>query len=173
MTADDFIETLGLEAHVEGGYFKEVYRSTLSFSPEPVSGWQGEASGVFSGNRSLCTSIYFLLKSRQFSAFHRLKADEIWFFHWGSSLRVHQIDEFGVYSTEILGGDIHHGEVPQVLFRAGVYFAAEPVNQDSFSLVSCVVSPGFDYRDFELPGRAELSQKFPQHIPIIDRFVRG
>lgn len=162
-TADYFINKLGLEAHVEGGYFKEVYRNELEISTEayPIP---------FEGERALSTTIYFLLKSGQVSKFHKLKFDELWFYHYGCPVMIHMLDEKGGYQKLELGLDLEKGEMPQVLVPANVIFSAEPLAEDSFSLVSCLVSPGFDFRDFILYDGNTLSEMYPEHEEVIRRF---
>ncbi len=152
LTTDDFITALKMEAHVEGGYCCELFKSSEQ-----------------SGERPLSSSIYYLLKARQVSKFHRLKSDELWFYHYGTSLLIHQIDDAGNLSTERLGLAVDRGEQPQRLVPRNHIFGAELAGQDGFCLVSCVVSPGFDYRDFELFSGAELLRLFPQHAAVIRR----
>ena len=152
LTADDFITALQMEAHVEGGYCCELFKSSEQ-----------------SGERPLSSSIYYLLKAGQVSKFHRLKSDELWFFHHGTPLLIHQIDVAGKLSTARLGVAVNRGEQPQMLVPRNHIFGAEIASQDGFCLVSCVVSPGFDYRDFELFSSTELLRLFPQHAAVIKR----
>ncbi|OGO77138.1 MAG: cupin [Clostridiales bacterium GWB2_37_7] len=161
-TADYFISKLGLEAHIEGGYFKQIYKNSFYTSDEgyPYN---------FEGDRSLSTTIYFLLRSGQVSKFHKLKFDEVWFYHYGCSMIIHMIDNKGEYRSVRLGLDIEKGEMPQVLVPANVIFGAEPLESDTFSLVSCLVSPGFDYRDFILYEEKDLFYLYPEHTDIIKK----
>lgn len=158
-----FISALNLEPHVEGGYFREIYRS-----PQKIDGkglmWSVE------GERPLVTTIYFLLKSGQVSKFHRLKSDEIWFYHYGPPLIIHMIDPQGNLISRRLGLDIQKLESPQLLVPANTVFGAEVAEDNSFSLVSCMVSPGFDYGDFELFKSSELVRLYPDHKNLIERF---
>ena len=153
-TADYFIQHLGLQPHVEGGYYRETYRSTLT-----------------ANERSLSTTIYFLLEGEQLSRFHQLTADEIWFFHYGSALVVHQIGQNGHLFSQKLGMDLDAGEVPQLLIHAGTIFASETADKNSFALVSCMVSPGFEFGDFKLFTKEELNAIHPQHREIIERLA--
>jgi uncharacterized protein len=150
LTADQFIEKLGLQVHVEGGFYTETYRSPL-----------------LAGERALSTTIYFLLKEEQLSRFHQLTADEIWFFHYGAALRVHCIDDAGNLSVHHLGLNLEAGELPQLLIPAGTIFGSEMSDKNSFCLVSCMVSPGFEFDDFKLFTKEELLARFPQHEDII------
>jgi uncharacterized protein len=102
-TADYFISKLGLEEHIEGGYFKEIYRNAYKMSDQSYA-------YKFEGERALSTTIYFLLKSGQVSKFHKLKFDEIWFYHYGCPMIIHMIDDKGMYKSVKLGLDIENGE---------------------------------------------------------------
>jgi uncharacterized protein len=161
-SSDYFISKLGLEPHIEGGYFKETYRNSFEIPDD-------EYPMDFVGKRALSSIIYFLLESGQVSKFHKLKFDEIWFHHYGCPILIHIIDENGEYHTETLGLNLIAGEKPQVLLPAGVIFGAELLDENSFSLVSCLVSPGFDFRDFELFSQENLSLLYPEHTEIIKK----
>ncbi len=160
-----WVEKLNLRPHPEGGFFKETYRSNEIIP-------QNALPDRFSGERSFSTSIYFLLNKDNFSAFHRIKQDELWHFYDGSSLTVHIIDQDGAYFTKKLGKDIDGNETPQVMVYAGSFFAAEVNNKESFSFTGCTVAPGFDFDDFEMPDRKELLKQFPEHKEIIKKFTR-
>jgi uncharacterized protein len=151
-TAKYFIQQLNLQTHIEGGYYKEFYRSSLK-----------------TGDRSLSTTIYFLLEKEQISHFHQLTADEIWFFHHGAALIVHCIDAEGNLWEHRLGMNLESGEQPQLLIPAGTIFASEMSDKNSFALVSCMVSPGFEFEDFKLYSKKELIKKYPAHKVIAER----
>ncbi|MGI2137716.1 cupin domain-containing protein [Shewanella baltica] len=154
-TADDFIEHLALEQHVEGGYYRSSYRSETPFDQ----------------TRALWSSIYFLLRTGEVSHFHRLTADEMWYFHAGQSLTIYMIAPDGVLTTAQLGLDLAAGERPQFLVPKGCIFGSA-MNQPGFSLVGCMVSPGFTFDDFELFSRKTLLAHYPQHSEIIKRLSR-
>ena len=87
-TANYFIHALGLEPHVEGGYCREIFKNPRKIPAELfATGHEGE--------RAISSSIYYLLKTGQVSKFHRLRSDELWFFHCGDPLLIHQINETG------------------------------------------------------------------------------
>jgi len=155
-----YITKLGLEAHPEGGYFKRTFQSEELISEK-------ELSVQFEGKRLLYTSIYFLLTSNDVSHFHRLKSDELWYYHGGSPLSVHIIDENGQYTEHKLGLNLDQGEVPQVLVPKNCIFGSSVKDEDTFSLVGCMVSPGFEYQDFEMFTQEELLSKYPKHKEII------
>lgn len=162
---DTLVKQLDLTPHPEGGFYKETYRSKgyIHKSALPKS---------FGGNRSYATGIYFLLSSDNFSAFHRIKQDEMWHFYQGSPLIVHVIYPDGNYVAHEVGMDIEQNQLPQLVVPAGCWFASSVKNPNSYSLVGCTVSPGFDFKDFELAKRDELTETYQQHKHIISRFTR-
>ena len=127
---------------------------------------------VFSSNHAWISVIYFLLDGDDFSAFHRLKQDEVWHFYAGSSLTLHVIDPTGSYTTVKLGLNLKAGEEPQAVIKAGWWFGATVDDTKSYSLVGCTVSPAFDFQAFEMPSRARLTGLFPQHRKIIEKLTR-
>lgn len=161
--ASYWVKQLEMEAHPEGGYFKEVYRSD-----EEVDGHALPAR--FGGSRAFGTSIYFLLGGDDFSAFHRLDADEIWHFYDGCPLLIHMLLPDGSYRSLRLGKDIEAGELPQQIVPANAWFAALPTQSNSFTLVGCTMAPAFDFRGFELASQTQLSQQFLKHSELIARF---
>ena len=163
-TKDYWIKELDLQQHAEGGYFKETYRSSVTIDLKKVD-------NKLSGYRNLSTGIYFLIESGNFSAFHKIKSDEMWHFYSGDPLIVHMIDENGSYSAQIVGSDPENGEKLQFVVPANVWFASEVKKGGTFSLVGCTVSFGFDFEDFELAD-ASLIKRFPQHQELISRLIR-
>lgn len=163
---DQLVSELKLKPHPEGGFYREVYRSDLQI-PESLlpDGMKGE--------RSCATSIYYLLASDSFSAFHRIKQDEIWHFYLGSPITLHVIMPDGEYESVYIGNDFGIRCVPQYTVKAGNWFAAEITEKDSYALAGCTVSPGFDYQDFELGTKKQLIDLFPKHIDLISRLTRG
>jgi predicted cupin superfamily sugar epimerase len=169
MNAAYWIQKLGLIPHPEGGYYRQTYRSD-----EWVS--DADLSVKFGDKRRLATSIYFLLTRDEVSHFHRLKSDEIWYYHAGCPLTVYVIHPTGVLQEIRLGLNLDNGEVPQATVPRGTIFGScmLPSSQSyDFSLVSCMVSPGFDFRDFELFSRDELLAIYPQHRDIIVKLTRA
>lgn len=151
----ELVEKLNLLPHPEGGYYSETYRSSET---------------IIGKSRQLMTSIYFLLTSENVSNFHRIKSDEIWFFHEGSSLIVHTLSEEG-HKENRVGLSILNGEQPQFLVEKDTIFGSTVSEENSYSLVSCVVSPGFDFQDFELFTRDQLLKDFPTQESIISRLT--
>lgn len=155
-TADDFIKFLELEQHIEGGYYRSSYRSAMQYD----------------STRALWSSIYFLLRTGEVSHFHRLTADEMWYFHGGQSLTIYMISPEGELTTAQLGLDLAAGERPQFLVPKGCIFGSA-MNQAGFSLVGCMVSPGFTFDDFELFSQESLLAQYPQHRDIILRLSKS
>jgi predicted cupin superfamily sugar epimerase len=139
MNAKTYIDKLAMLPHPEGGYYKENFRSETTFQFEG-----------FEGERSICTSIYFLLEIGQTSALHRIKSEEIWYFHDGQTLQIIELDSNGNEMITRLGKDLLNGEVLQHVVPANTWFGARLAPESDFCLVGCQVSPGFDFKDFEL-----------------------
>jgi predicted cupin superfamily sugar epimerase len=126
----------------------------------------------FAGERCFSTAILFLLSGEDFSAFHRLKSDELWHFHSGSPLNIYVISPEGAFSLITLGTRFDQGQEFQSVVRAGSWFASAPTDAEGYSFVGCTVSPGFDFEDFEMATAKELSETYPQHRELIERFCR-
>lgn len=163
--ASYWIERLGLQPHPEGGYFRETYRSTATIDGCCL------APG-YDGPRAVSTAIYFLLEGTQTSRLHRLRSDEMWHHYAGAALELHLIRPDGTHACRRVGPGARDDEAPQLLVEAGVWFGATVCDPDSYALVGCTVAPGFDFRDFEMPGREELLRRFPRHREIIARLSR-
>jgi predicted cupin superfamily sugar epimerase len=158
-------EQLDMAPHPEGGWFRETWRSPVTFSPDG-----------YDGPRSAATAIYFLLHPGEVSAWHVVRSDEIWFWHSGGPLELRlggsgetplevsatgpaheagaaqeagDAGEGEAARVVVLGSDLASGQRPQILVPAGVWQSAVPAG-DRPVLVSCVVAPGFDYADFRL-----------------------
>ena len=127
----DLIDSLRLEPHPEGGYFRETFRSAVEVP-------------AYGGTRSAVTSILFLLPTGARSRRHRVRSDELWLHQQGDPLRL-TIDG----DDRILGqGD---GAQLQAAVPAGAWQSAEALRGGhGYALVGCVVAPGFDFEDFEM-----------------------
>lgn len=159
--ASYWIEKYNLLPHPEGGYYAETYRASETIA-------QNALPTRFGGDRAFSTGIYFLLESHNFSAFHRIQADEMWHFYAGEALEVFVIDEkSGALSVIRLGSDPDNGETFQAVVPAGAWFGSRPASGSTYALVGCTVAPGFDFSDFEMAQREPLSQRYPQHTGLI------
>lgn len=163
-----YVELLKLQKHIEGGYFGLFYKSEEKVSPFEKNFQNHQAVSRFA-----TSSIYFLLEKNDFSAWHRLKSDEIWhYYDGGSPIEIHVIDKEGIIKTFILGNpSITKESSFQVVIKAGNWFAADLRDKTSFALVGCTVSPGFEYEDFELAERDILINKFPKLKNEINKYL--
>jgi len=163
-TAKYWIEKLQLQKHPEGGWFKEVYRATdvVPESALPIN---------FSGERNFSTSIYFLLNNEEFSAFHRIKSDELWHYYAGTSAVEILLIENGELKNVFIGNEIENNQHFQWVVPKNTWFAAHLVNKLGFALVGCTVSPGFHFEDFEMADEKLLVQ-FPDIGEKISSFIR-
>ena len=154
-TAEYYIKNLNMDPHIEGGYFKESFISNDEARKD----------------KKLWSSIYFLLRTCEVSNFHRLKSDELWYYHDGEALTIYMITPEGELITSQLGKNIENGEMPQVLVPKGYIFGSA-MNNDGYSLVGCMVSLAFDYKEFELFDREYLLNLYPEHKEIILKLTR-
>ena len=153
-TAQDWIASLQLIPHPEGGFYRETYRSPVTI-----------ALPTFNGARVVSTAIYFLLPAGNVSAFHRIKSDEIWHFYAGQPLTIHLITADGAPADLTVGSD-----QPQAVVPAGCWFGA--TIEQGYALVGCTVAPGFDFCDFEMAERSALLGMYPQHRTLIERLTK-
>lgn len=129
------IERLGLSAHPEGGWYREVHRSA-------------ERVETPRGTRSAITTIYYLLERQQLSRWHVVASDEVWHFYAGAPLELFVYDSrTGAFRHHILAPPGPERE-PMAVVPAGVWQAARSLGE--YSLVGCNVGPGFDFADFKL-----------------------
>jgi predicted cupin superfamily sugar epimerase len=161
LTADDVIRLLDLKPHPEGGHFSEVFRAA-----QPVT------SAAHDGPRSASTAIYFLLRSGEFSALHRVRSDEVWHHYAGDPLELHAFDQDGHRLCE-LGRDLARGQRPFAVIPANVWQAARVAGAvHGFALCGCTVAPGFDFADFELPSRAQMLEHLALYPELVMALTR-
>lgn len=192
MTADEVKRRLGMTEHPrEGGWFVQTYASgallpavTLNRTAEPVD---------YGGPRRLSTAIYYLLERGTFSEMHRLKSDEVLHHYGGAPLEMLLLHGNGRAERVVLGKDLTAGQRPQVVVPRGVWqgahllaetgstaagstaagsTAAGAAETESWSLVGCTVSPGFEYADYETGQRNELLSGWPEAEPMIMTLTR-
>jgi predicted cupin superfamily sugar epimerase len=134
-------EQLDLAAHPEGGWYRETWRTAAAVTPHG-----------YPGPRATATGIYFLLNPGEISRWHVVRSDEVWLWHTGGPLilRLGGSGDVPDQGAElILGMDLAAGQRPQLVVPGGVWQSARPAGVEPV-LVSCVVSPGFDFADFRL-----------------------
>jgi len=129
--AAELVRALGLAPHPEGGFYREVFRSTATVQ-----------TGDGRGERSALTTIDFLLGRGQCSAWHRVRSDEAWHLLEGGPLRLWLLGpERDRIEAVDLADDTRRHVVP-----ADAWQAAEPLAD--FAYVGATVGPGFDFADF-------------------------
>jgi predicted cupin superfamily sugar epimerase len=131
MTVDEIIRLLALRPHPEGGHYAEIWRE-----PGP------------DGTRGACTSIYFLLRAGEVSAWHRIDATEIWHWYAGSPLLLASTVDGEQVANLYLGPDLAMGQRPQFVVPAHHWQSARSLG--AWTLVGCTVAPAFDFAGFEL-----------------------
>ncbi|MGQ0614015.1 MAG: cupin domain-containing protein [Planctomycetaceae bacterium] len=156
-SAEAWIERLVLKPlRQEGGYYRETCRSDESLD-------EGALPARYDGPRALHSSIYYLLTPQAFSALHRLRSDESWFFHAGDPVTMLQLFETGTAREVKLGNSGAPGVEPQVYVPRRVWQGARLDPGGRFALLSCSVAPGFDPSDFELGDREKLAHAYPAY----------
>ncbi len=165
MKINKIIQSLNLQPHPEGGYYKETYRSKGHVDSDSLP-------QNIDGDRNYSTSIYYLLCSNDFSVFHRIKQDEVWHFYKGSSITIHMLTKTGAYKKQVVGNNISKEEQPQFVVEAGDWFAVTVNESDTYSLLGCTVSPGFDFADFELANKEEMLDQYPNYKGVINKLCK-
>ncbi|MDT0219738.1 cupin domain-containing protein [Gordonia sp. AC31] len=141
----EWVKALDLQPHPEGGWFRETWRSDVVVPSASL------ADG-YTGDRAAGTAIYFVLMPGDESAWHTVRGAELWLHHRGAPVELDfggDADVPGDPTTVLVGPDIEAGHRPQALVPPGVWQRARPAG-DEPSLVSCIVVPGFDFKDFRL-----------------------
>lgn len=155
--AQQLIERLKLAPHPEGGYFAEVHRAAATV--DPLDGRPPRAA---------LTSIYFVLADQGSSRWHRVRSDEVWCHLEGAPLVLHQLDDRDASQPPRVGSTllapVTEHTAPQATVPAGVWQAAQ--SEGDYTLVACMVAPGFDFADFTMmapdePLRAWLAEHHP------------
>lgn len=130
-SAADIIKQLNMQPHPEGGHYVETYRAPCA-----------------SGERAAMTAIYYLLEVGDLSHWHRIDATETWLWHSGAPLAITVSPDGNSAASTHLGPDIGLGQAPQLVIPPMHWQTAESLG--AWTLVSCVVAPGFSFDGFEL-----------------------
>ena len=166
MDAEDWIERLGLvPLEIEGGYFREIYRSDERIAETALPGRYETR-----GDRAFGTVIYYLLTADTVSTLHRLRSDEIYHFLAGDPVRMLQLRHDDLERSARLLRLSNRGEPedrPQVVVPRGVWQGSRLEPGGSYALMGVTVTPGFEYEDFELGDRDRLTAAFPDHAEEI------
>jgi uncharacterized protein len=150
---------------VEGGYYAPKFRSPDTIeSPKRLGG----------GSRIVVSTIYFLLY-KDFNTMHRMRTNEIWCYHGGGTLKLHELKPDGTLITHKLGNVLEADDnQSQVVIEAFSWMASELEDDSDYVVVTCCVAPGFDLTglDYEFPDRAEMCAQYPRHKDLFMRLVR-
>lgn len=158
--ADQIIKALQLQPHIEGGYYRETYRSNEEIEESALD-------KRYSGGRSVSTCIYFMLTANTFSTMHRVKSDEIYHFYCGSPLELLILRPDGTSETVIIGPDPLAGHHPQFVIQRGWWQGSRVQPPGEFGLIGATVAPGFDFSDFEIGQRDDLIAGWPDAADMI------
>jgi hypothetical protein len=155
--AQSVIRRLGLAAHPEGGWFREIHRSPHIIGSPPG----------YSGPRCALTIIHFLLAEGDFSTFHRVRSEEVWVHLDGAPIELVTLEDAPSLRTL---APAREGNELLAVVPSGCLQSARTLGD--WTLVACLVAPGFDFADFEIPSRAQLLVRYPGHRDLIERFTR-
>jgi uncharacterized protein len=144
VTVPALAAALDLDPHPEGGWYRRTWTSGVTVETPH-------------GPRPSATAILYLLDD--VSRRHRVRSAELWCRHSGSPVVLHIGGSPAAGDEHVLDAD--H---PQVLVPAGAWQTARLLGTEP-ALVTCVVSPGFDFADFELAGPDGLSGYGPAGAP--------
>lgn len=166
MEINEIIDLLGLETlPEEGGFFRQTHKAKGIIPAEALPNHNGP--------RAYSTAIYYLVTPESFSALHLVAQNEMFHFYLGDPVEMIQIEPTGELTKHIIGNDLAAGQRPQVLAPADVWQGTRLVEGGKWALLGCTVSPGFEFDDFVLKSRAELTKLFPQHATAIAKYTHG
>jgi len=165
----EIIRRLNLKPlEIEGGYFRETYRSKHVFENKGKK--QTQAGNLA---RSACTQIYYLITPSSFSHLHVLSADEIFHFYMGDAVEMLLLYPDGSCVVKTLGTDFKKGQEPQIIVGGGTWQGAILKKGGRFALLGTTVCPGFEYSDYR-PAKdfyAGIASKFGACIEIIEKYI--
>jgi uncharacterized protein len=166
MTAEEVKQILQLEPMlVEGGFFRETYRSRWQISKEYLP-------DAYSGSRSVGTAIYYLITPDAFSALHRLPGTEAFHFYAGDPAIMLQLLLDGSSRTITLSSDFENGHQPQVIVRGHIWQGCRLAPGGKWALLGTTMSPGFDPADYEHGDREKLAAEYPGAVAQIREYTR-
>ena len=160
LTAAELVEHLGLDGHIEGGFFRRTYASDYTLLTADDR------------ERLSLSSIFYLLAAESpIGHFHLNQSDIVHYFHLGDPITYYLLHPTGELETTVMGSDVRRGQVLQLTVPGGVWKASEIPSNGShgFGLISEAVTPGFEYDDMTLGYRDVLVAQFPQHDTLVKR----
>lgn len=152
----EIIRSLRLERHPEGGYYRRTYQAEEIIQTEY-------------GIRHAMTSIYYCLPKGEYSAFHKIKSYEQWFYHLGATIEMIILKNGDIQSVKL--GSPQFGAVPTIGIPADTWFAARTLDDQEYALVSCIVCPGFDFDDFQLADKTLLSAVKEESREVVESLL--
>lgn len=159
------VKKLGLISHPEGGFYKELYRSRDVIQPKDER-YKGE-------DRCASTVIYYLLGGKDFSAWHKVNSDELWQYCSGSPLTLYIIGANDELKKIKIGDALKNEDCDyQYTVPNGLWFCAVPDDPKGYTLVTCTVTPGFEFKDWALANQEELVKRYEKHEDIIVMYTR-
>jgi predicted cupin superfamily sugar epimerase len=163
-SVDQLVQELGLEAHVEGGYFRRTYAA----EDQP-------RVATPAGERYSLTSIFYLLtRESPTGHFHRNRSDIVHYFQLGDPITYYLLHPDGRLETVVMGQDVAAGQRLQLTVPGGIWKASSlGEGPHGYGLISEAVSPGFDYADMTLGDAATLAEAFPEHADLVRRLAHG
>ena len=159
---ESIIRTLKLEPHIEGGYFRRTFESSVHTL----------------SNQAAMSSIYYLLTNETpIGYLHKNKSDIIHFFLSGSPIKYYIVSPEGKLSTKILGSDLEQDHQLQLVVKGGDWKASQLMLEGKscmdFGLISEVVCPGFEYKDMRLATMNILTEGHPSLVKQLEHLIKG
>ena len=152
-----YIDDHQLKPHPEGGYYHRLHTSVFLFAMDE--------------NRKASSSVHYLLPADRYSAFHRIDAEEVWYYADGVPMELFLIYPDGSLERKLVGKNPLNNEQLAVYVAPGVWMAAQPLNNSGFAAVICHVTPEFLFEGFQLASRNNLLDRYPHHKKIISLFT--
>ncbi|NQU43247.1 cupin domain-containing protein [bacterium] len=167
LTATDIIRLLDLKPlAIEGGYYRETYRSDETVPAAALPGRYGVL-------KSFSTAIYYLLIPKTYSVIHRVPSEEVFHFYLGDPVTMLHLHPAGEGRVLTLGHDLEKDHLPQVVVPRNIWQGCRLKAGGCFALMGTTVAPGFDFPDFEVGERSTLLQAYPDYADLIRRLTPG
>lgn len=158
--AAELIETLNLEPHPEGGFYRRIYTSSSVVAPKDDRGLRAALTGIF-----------FLLTSETFSRWHQIHSDEAWHLYEGGPVELFELElPLQIMERHVLApvNDLH--QLPVHVVPGGRWQAARTLAP--YALIGCSIGPGFDFADFRMLAEDDAAasivrQEWPELASLI------